>query len=191
MLGLVYGTHKNGKIMMYNFESSDLPMHSMRIMSDHLIPENRIKSNFRTTGTSPSPIAVVQGSGVTGANEKSREDNESDDDLDRENITFTSDSDGFYTISDCSTCPHLLLSTQVGHEIHHRPLIDACSLGIASSLDSSDPAHLGVQHQVKNLHGLLKKTNNAFFRPCRIFLFTGAIQTSIGACKARIHCEEK
>uniref|UniRef100_A0ABD2VVL9 Protein capicua homolog-like domain-containing protein n=1 Tax=Trichogramma kaykai TaxID=54128 RepID=A0ABD2VVL9_9HYME len=81
-----------GKIMMYNFESSDLPMHSMRIMSDHLIPENRVKSNFRTTGTSPSPIVAVQGSGVTGANEKSREDNESDDDLDRENITFTSDS---------------------------------------------------------------------------------------------------
>uniref|UniRef100_A0ABD2VW49 HMG box domain-containing protein n=1 Tax=Trichogramma kaykai TaxID=54128 RepID=A0ABD2VW49_9HYME len=82
-----------GKIMMYNFESSDLPMHSMRIMSDHLIPENRVKSNFRTTGTSPSPIVAVQGSGVTGANEKSREDNESDDDLDRENITFTSDSE--------------------------------------------------------------------------------------------------
>ncbi|CAB0040610.1 unnamed protein product, partial [Trichogramma brassicae] len=99
--------------------------------------------------------------------------------------------DGCYTISDCSTCPHLLLSIQVGHEIHHRPLIDACLLGIASSLDSSDPAHLGVQHQVKNLHGLLKKTNNAFFRPCRIFSFTGTIQTSIGACKARSHCKEK
>uniref|UniRef100_A0ABD2WUG6 Lipoprotein n=1 Tax=Trichogramma kaykai TaxID=54128 RepID=A0ABD2WUG6_9HYME len=37
----------------------------------------------------------------------------------------------------------------------------------------------------------LKKTNNAFFRPCRVLSFTGAILASLGACKARSHCEEK
>uniref|UniRef100_A0ABD2WCN6 Uncharacterized protein n=1 Tax=Trichogramma kaykai TaxID=54128 RepID=A0ABD2WCN6_9HYME len=91
--------------------------------------------------------------------------------------------DGFYTIFNCSTCPHLLLSHQVGQENQHRPLIDACLLCVASSLNSSHPAHLGVQHQVKNLHGALKKTNNAFFRPCRVFSFTAQLWQALALVK--------
>ncbi|CAB0029754.1 unnamed protein product [Trichogramma brassicae] len=89
-----------------------------------------------------------------------------------------------------STCLHRLISTQVcktidtGHSStptrsasHH-----SCLIGSSSSRRT---------HQVKNLFRLLEKTNNAFFRPCRIFLLIGAIQASICACKAWSHCEDE
>ncbi|CAB0040547.1 unnamed protein product [Trichogramma brassicae] len=77
----------------------------------------------------------------------------------------------------CKTIDTGHSSTPTRSASHH-----SCLIGSSSSRRT---------HQVKNLFRLLEKTNNAFFRPCRIFLLIGAIQASICACKAWSHCEDE
>ncbi|CAB0044358.1 unnamed protein product [Trichogramma brassicae] len=77
----------------------------------------------------------------------------------------------------CKTIDTGHSSTPTRSASHH-----SCLIGSSSSRRT---------HQVKNLFRLLEKTNNASFRPCRIFLLIGAIQASIGACKAWSHCEDE